>query len=43
MHLETKHLHSRQIFRFTRFAAGEIWRSPSTGQELTIFRNRCDA
>ncbi|HTK59865.1 MAG TPA: hypothetical protein VL283_01535 [Candidatus Baltobacteraceae bacterium] len=43
MHLKTKHLHSRQIFRFPRFASGETWRSPSTGQELTIVRSRWDA
>jgi hypothetical protein len=26
MYLETKHLHGRQAFRFTRFASGETWR-----------------
>ena len=43
MYLETKHLHSRQLFRFMRFASGETWRSPSTGKELTIVRSRWDS
>src|SRR5688572_19760133 len=43
MHLETRHLHSRQIFRSPQFAEGRRWRSESTGKELVIVGQKGDA
>lgn len=43
MRLDTKHLHSRQIFQSPRFAKGRAWRSESTGKRLIIVGRSGDA